>query len=168
MQITLEGDFSCELASERSQTSADVHSSPPAARILIADDQEEMLQTIALTIGDEFEIVGTAENGKRAVELATKLSPDVVVLDISMPAVNGIEAAWCLKRLGSPAKVVFLTVHSDPDFVEAARSAGALAYVCKESLAGDLAPAIRAVMLGNRFTSPSMQLDAGRKPSLPE
>src|SRR5437868_6427680 len=95
-------------------------------RILLADDQEEMLQTIALTVGDQFNVIGTAENGARAVELATKLSPDVLVLDVSMPLVNGIEAASRLKELGSRARIVFLTVNEDPDFVEAALCAGAL------------------------------------------
>jgi DNA-binding NarL/FixJ family response regulator len=125
-------------------------------RILLADDQEEMLRTIALVLGDEFNIIGTAENGKRAVELTAKLSPDVLVLDISMPILNGLEAASRLRELGSRTRVVFLTVNTDPDFVEAARCAGAVGYVVKESLALDLAPAIRAAIGGNSFTSPAM------------
>jgi DNA-binding NarL/FixJ family response regulator len=72
--------------------------------------------------------------------------------------VNGIEAAWQLKKIASPTKIIFVTVHTDPDFVEAARSAGALGYVWKESLVSDLAPAVRAVLHGNRFTSPSIRL----------
>jgi DNA-binding NarL/FixJ family response regulator len=127
-------------------------------RILLADDQQEILRTVVLVLGDEFNIVGTAENGKHAVELVTQLAPDVLVLDISMPIVNGIDAAWRLKEIGSRARVVFLTVHSDPDFVDAALSAGALGYVLKEHLAIDLAPAIRAVLQGNTFTSPSLKL----------
>ena len=127
-------------------------------RILLADDQEEMLQTIVRTLTDDFNVIGTAENGTRAVELATSLSPDVLVLDISMPLVNGIEAACLLRDLGSPARVVFLTVHEDPEFVDAALSAGALGYVLKASLATDLIPAIWAAMQGNIFVSPSMQL----------
>jgi len=66
---------------------------------------------MALTVSDEFEVVGLAENGSRAIELATKLSPDVLVLDIAMPVVNGIEAACRLKELGSRTRVIFLTVH---------------------------------------------------------
>lgn len=129
-----------------------------APRVVLADDQEEMLRTISLVLGNEFNIVGTADNGKHAVELATTLSPDVLVLDISMPVVNGIEAALRLRELGSHTRVVFLTVHRDPDFVEAARSAGALGYVLKDSLAVDLMTAIRTVMRGEIFTSPSLQL----------
>ena len=127
-------------------------------RILLADDQEEMLQAIIPILRDEFNVVGTAENGARAVELATRISPDVVVLDISMPMVNGIEAAGLLRELGSHARVIFLTVHKDPEFVDAALSAGALGYVLKPSLGTDLVPAIWAAMQGNIFVSPSMQL----------
>ena len=126
-------------------------------RVLLADDREEMLQTVVLVLRHEFDVIGTAENGSRAVELATKLSPDVVVLDISMPVVNGIETACRLKELGSHARVIFLTIHTDPEFVEAALSAGALGYVLKPSLATDLVPAIWAAMQGYTFISPSMQ-----------
>ena len=75
----------------------ETETSMAAPRILLADDQEEMLQTVVLVLGDEFNIVGTAEDGKHAVELATQLAPDVLILDISMPIVNGIEAACRLK-----------------------------------------------------------------------
>jgi len=84
-----------------------------------------------------------------------------------MPVVNGIEAALCLKELGFSARVIFLTVHGDPDFVEAARSTGPLGYALKDSLSTDLVPAIAAVMRGDIFTSPSVQLDHLRAPSLP-
>lgn len=112
-----------------------------------------MLRTTIMVLGDEFTIIGTAKNGEDLVKLATHLSPDVVVLDICMPVLNGIKAACRLKELGSDARVIFLTVHTDPDFVEAAWSAGALGYVLKESLAADLAFAIRSVMQGSTFTS---------------
>lgn len=157
MRSTFESDFDDQIASKRPQSLRDVETSMAAPRIVLADDQEEMLRTIALVLGDEFNIVGTAENGKHAVELTTKLSPDVLVLDISMPVVNGIEAASRLRALGSRARVVFLTVNTDPDFVEATRCVGAVGYVLKESLALDLAPAIRAAIQGNSFTSPAMQ-----------
>jgi DNA-binding NarL/FixJ family response regulator len=130
-----------------------------APRVLLADDQAEMLQTITLILGGGFDIVGTAENGSRAIELATKLSPDVLVLDICMPVVNGIEAACLLKERGSRAKVIFLTVHTDPEFVEAALSAGALGYVLKPFLASDLVPAIWAVTRGLVFISSPAQFE---------
>ncbi len=127
-------------------------------RVVLADDQKEILRSVVLTLGDEFSIVGTAEDGKGAVELATRLCPDVLVLDISMPVQNGIEAACHLKELGSTARVVFLTVNSEPEFVEAALVAGALGFVLKQSLASDLVPAIWAAINGATFISPSMEL----------
>lgn len=128
-------------------------------RVFIADDQEEMLQTVAQMLEGEFQVVGMAENGMRVLELAPSLSPDLLVLDISMPVVNGIEAAWRLKASGSSAKVIFLTVHADRDFVEAAMSAGAFGYVLKPYLATDLVPAIWTVLEGNTFVSPAMYLE---------
>jgi DNA-binding NarL/FixJ family response regulator len=135
----------------------EMNTSMLAPRILIADDQEEMVRTIAEALGDSCDIIGTAEDGEHAVELASTLFPDVLILDISMPIVNGIEAAWRLKKLGSRAQIVFVTVHRDPDFIDAARSTGALGYVWKESLGRDLAAAVQAVLQGNRFTSPFVQ-----------
>jgi len=156
MQCAIESDVCDQPTLEPSQTLEKTNPARRVPRVLIADDQEEMVRTIAVALENEFDIIGTAEDGKRAIELATQLLPDILVLDISMPLVNGIEAAWRLKKTASPTKIIFVTVHTDPDFVEAARSAGALGYVWKESLAGDLAPAVRAVLQGNRFTSPSI------------
>ena len=127
-----------------------------APRILLAEDHEEMLETLAGILEGEFQIVGTANNGMRALELTASLAPDIVVLDISMPEVNGIEAAWRLKEEGSLARVVFLTAHNDPDLVEAAVSAGALGYVLKSHLATDLVSAIWQASVGKTFISPSI------------
>jgi len=124
-------------------------------RILLADDQKEMLRVVKLILSDDFTVVGTVYDGMRAIELAASLHPDVLVLDISMPGTNGIEAACYLKEHGSEVRVIFLTVHSDPEFVEAALSAGALGYVLKASLTTDLVPAIRAAMRGSIFISRS-------------
>jgi DNA-binding NarL/FixJ family response regulator len=135
-----------------------MEASMPPPRIVLADDKKEVLRTVTHVLGSRFNVVGTAENGRDAVNLAINLFPDVVVLDISMPIMNGIQAARRLKELHSPARVVFLTVQADPDFVEAALSVGALGYVLKESLATELAPAIWEVMQGSIFTSPSLPL----------
>jgi CheY-like chemotaxis protein len=126
--------------------------------ILLADDQEEMRRTVAHLLEREFHVVGTVENGERVLQLVQSLAPDILVLDISMPVLNGIEAAIRLKESGSQAKVIFLTVHEDADFLEAARSVGALGYVLKSSLAHDLVPAVRRVLEGNTFVSPRMHL----------
>ena len=166
MQSTFESNY--QIALERPEGLPGLETSMSTPRILLADDQEEMLRTVVLVLGDEFNIIGTADNGKHAIELATELSPDVLVLDISMPIMNGLEVAGRLKELGSRASIVFLTVHADPDFVEAARSVGGLGYVLKESLAIDLAPAIRTVKQGNTFTSPSLQLYGSDTASRPD
>jgi DNA-binding NarL/FixJ family response regulator len=129
-----------------------------APRVLLADDQEEMLQTVAEVLDGKFKVVGTAEDGGSAFELISSLSPDVVVLDISMPVMDGLEIALRLQNQGSTAKVVFLTVHDDTDFVEAALSAGALGYVLKPCLATDLVPAIWNALEGHTFVSPSFYL----------
>jgi len=130
---------------------------PLTPRIVLADDQKEMLQTVVLILKDKFRVVGTAENGTDAVDLTTRLSPDVLVLDVCMPVENGIAAAHHLRDLGSKTRVIFLTVNHDREFVEAAMSAGALGYVLKQSLAAELVPAIWSAMDGNIYISPSIQ-----------
>ena len=154
----LETDQQVSTTQTRVATLAKTDVAMNAPRILLADDHEEMLETLAGILEDEFQIVGTANNGMRALELAASLTPDIVVLDISMPEVNGIEAAWRLREEGSLARVVFLTAHNDPDLVEAAMSAGALGYVLKSHLATDLVPALRNALEGNTFVSRSIYL----------
>ena len=123
--------------------------------VLLADDHIELLQAVARMLEGNFEVVATAKDGRRALELAHNLSPDVLLLDISMPLMNGIEAALHLKEEGSSAKVVFLTVHDDRDFVEAAMSAGALGYILKQRLAADLILGLKTVLDGDTFVSSS-------------
>ncbi len=125
-------------------------------RIFLADDQEEMLHIVEQVLEGPFKIVGTAEDGGHALEMVLSASPDVLVLDISMPVMNGIEVASRLRNRGSNAKIVFLTVHEDPDFIQAAMSAGGLGYVLKPSLATDLVPAIMGALKGNTFVSHSI------------
>jgi DNA-binding NarL/FixJ family response regulator len=128
----------------------------PTLRVFLAEDQEEMRQTIVQILCDDFQIVGTAETGAGVLDLPPNLSPDVFVLDISMPVVTGIEAALRLREEGSRAKIIFLTVHEDPDFVENAMAVGAAGYVIKPCMATDLGPAIRKAMEGSTFISPSI------------
>lgn len=131
---------------------------PAIPRILLADDQHEILNEITLILSQEFCVIGTVNDGGDAVEMTMSLNPDVLVLDISMPLVNGIEVAFRLKKLGSPTRIIFLTVHADHDFMDAAFSAGALGYVLKTSIATDLVTAIWAATQDRIFVSPSMQL----------
>ena len=127
-------------------------------KVGLADDQKEVLRTIARILQEHFHVVGTAENGQRAIELAEECDADVIVLDICMPAFGGIEAASHLKGTGSHARILFLTVHEDRDFLEAAFSAGAIGYVLKSFMATDLVPAIVAALNGDSFVSPRMQM----------
>jgi two-component system response regulator EvgA len=126
--------------------------------ILVADDHEEVRRTVASILADEFRIVAMAENGLQVIELALSAHPDVMVLDISMPVVNGIETAIRVKALGCPSKALFLTADDDSDFAEAAMSIGALGYVLKANLFTDLIPAIRCALAGCFYLSRSMRL----------
>jgi len=128
------------------------------ARVLLADDHAAILaQTMNLLAG-EFEIVGSVGNGLDLIEAAARLDPDVAVLDITMPGLDGIEVARRLKRAGCGANLVFLTVHEDPDYVRAALDAGGVAYVSKARLASDLIPAVHSAVAGQRFVSPNLNL----------
>jgi DNA-binding NarL/FixJ family response regulator len=125
-----------------------------APRILLADDNPEIRQRVAELLRADFHVVGSAEDGQQAIESALKLNPDVVVLDISMPVLNGIQAASRLRDLGCSAKVIFLTVHADHDYVETAFSVGALGYVLKSRLTTDLITAIEQALQERKFISP--------------
>ncbi len=122
-------------------------------RILLADDHPAVLDKLAHLLGDAYEVVGSVSNGQAAVDAAVRECPDVVLMDISMPVMNGIEAAEQLIRMRTKAKIVFLTVHDDPDFVRAALATGAAGYVLKSLMATDLFPAIREALAGHRFVS---------------
>jgi DNA-binding NarL/FixJ family response regulator len=122
-------------------------------RVLLADDLPEIRERVTELLRPDFDIVAIAQNGPEAVEAASTLNPDLLVLDISMPILNGIQVASRLRDLGCKAKVIFLTVHEDPDYIEAALSVGALGYVFKSRVATELVPAVRSVLQGHRFMS---------------
>jgi DNA-binding NarL/FixJ family response regulator len=125
-------------------------------RILLADDQREILQTVASMLEYEYQIVGLAEDGQEVLQLAETSSPDLLILDIFMPVLSGFDTAMRLRKSGSLVKILFLTVHEDPDFVNAAISLGALGYVLKPHLVTDLIPAIRGVLEGHLYVSPKI------------
>ena len=108
------------------------------ARLLLADDHKEMRNIVVHLLEREFEILSTVADGRSFLEAASKLKPDVCLLDISMPIMNGIEAAIQLKERGSTAKVIFLTIHEDQDFIQAALRIGASGYVFKRRITSDL------------------------------
>ena len=121
--------------------------------VLLADDHEEFLRIVAQHLEPHFHVIRTAGDGQAMLDEATRLEPDVVVLDISMPGLNGIEAAKRLRARGSRAKIVFLTVHADRDYVRAALGAGAAGYVLKSELASDLLPCLRQAEVASPFVS---------------
>ena len=127
--------------------------SSDAARVLLVDDNKEMLARAAAVLEPDCIIVGTVQDGMSALEADRTLHPDVIVLDISMPGMTGLEVASRLRRAGSRAAVVFLTVHGESDFVVAARAAGGIGYVLKPRLASDLTIAIREAQHGRPFVS---------------
>jgi len=128
-------------------------------RVLLADDHEEILAWVraALTLeSEEFEVVGAVRNGRDAVEEVQRLDPDVLVIDICMPILDGLRAAAQLSS-NCRTKIVFFTLHEDSDFVAAAFSAGASAYVLKSEMATDIVPAIPAALRGHRYLSQALR-----------
>ena len=124
-------------------------------RVLVADDHHMVLDRVLSLLRPNFEVVGTTDNGWDLLTEAERLQPDVIVLDITMPALNGIEAAHKLQEVGSTARLVFLTVHPQSQFVAACFAEGGLAYVTKSRLGIDLISAINEALSGHYFISPS-------------
>jgi len=125
-------------------------------RVLLADDHGGVLDTVARLLVPEFDVVGAVTDGNGLLSAAERLKPDVVIVDISMPILNGIEAVRRLMESGSQAQVVFLTVHESSDYVRAALATGALGYVVKPRLGVDLNVAIKEVHAGRSYLSPSI------------
>lgn len=134
-------------------------------RVVLADDHQPMVAKVREIIGQEFEVLGTAENGNQAVDSVLNLDPDVLITDISMPVANGLQAAERLHMANCRARIVFLTVHEDQVFVSAAFAAGASAYVLKSRLWTDLITPIRESLLGNNFVSQPLKNLASLDPS---
>jgi len=125
-------------------------------RVLLADDHETILAQVRQTLGEDFRVVGAVANGRDAVDEVRRLDPDVLVIDISMPILDGLQAVSQLRSINRRTKVVFLTVHEDQEFVAAAFSAGASGYVTKADVMTDLVPAIHEALEGRSFTSRSI------------
>ena len=132
-------------------------------RILLADDHMMVRQGIrALLEKEGFEVVAEAMDGRDAVRLAEKLKPDVAVLDIAMPLLNGIDAAREIRRVSPRTKTTLLTVHEENQYVVEALRAGVTGYVVKTKAAEDLVKAIREVSLGAVYMSPGVSREAVR------
>jgi two-component system response regulator NreC len=122
-------------------------------RVVLADDHLGLLEVVQSLLKTEVEVVGCVDNGEALFDAAIGLHPDVIVTDISRPRLSGLEAVDRLRESGCQAKVVFLTNHSDPDFVDLALKTGALGYVLKISMVTDLLFAIHEAFAGRGFVS---------------
>ena len=123
-------------------------------RILLADDHKIVLEGLKSLLEPEFELVGTVEDGRALVAQAAKLRPDVIVADISMPGLNGIEAVRKIKKTDESVKVVFLTMHPDPTYAAGAFDAGASGFVLKHSASSELITAIKEAIRGRTYITP--------------
>jgi DNA-binding NarL/FixJ family response regulator len=126
----------------------------PRPRVLLGDDHRMFSKGLQRLLEPQFEIIGISENGRDLIAAAERLRPDVIVADISMPSLNGIEAARRIRKMPHPAKVVFLTMHEDATFATAAFQAGALGYVLKRSEPAEILTAVQEAMRGRVYVSP--------------
>jgi len=119
--------------------------------VVVADDHRRMLDAVSTLLADDFRLVAAVTDGRQAVEAVNRLEPDVVVLDITMPELDGFRTAQALRKAGSRAEIVFLTLHDADDYVEAALRSGAKGYVMKARMEADLPSALRHALSGRRF-----------------
>ena len=137
-------------------------------RVLIADDHALIVSAVENLLRDTYDVVGSAENGQQLIEEATRLKPDVVILDISMPLVNGLEAAKQIQQVHPDAQFVFLSMHKGALYLRRAMEAGARAYVLKTGLIEELLDALRKIAAGETYFSPGLSISANSsRPLLP-
>ena len=125
-------------------------------RVLLADDHRMVAEGVKRLLEEEFELVAVVEDGRQLVETARRLRPDVIVADITMPHLNGIDALVQLKRDNPDVRVVFLTMHKDAAYARRALEAGARGYVLKHSAQAELFLAVHAALDGKTFISPTL------------
>lgn len=127
-------------------------------RILIADDHTILRDGIRSLLSDvpEFQVIGEADDGHTAVQMACELEPDVILLDIAMPVLNGLEATRQIRRYAPRVKVLILTMHENEEYIRQALAAGAMGYILKDAAARDLINAIRQVQRGELVLSPAV------------
>lgn len=122
-------------------------------RVVVADDLLPVLSAVTRLLEKSFDVVGMASDGQSALDAVLSVTPDLVVLDVSMPGMSGIEVARELKRQGSKSRIVFLTVHDDADIVATCQEAGGLGYVLKVQMDTDLVLAMNEALAGRVFVS---------------
>jgi DNA-binding NarL/FixJ family response regulator len=131
-------------------------------RVLLADDHRIVTEGLKGILAEDFELVGVVEDGRAMVKAARELRPDVIVADISMPHLNGIDALAALKRDNPKVRVVFLTMHRDAAYARRALEAGASGYVLKHAAPAELVLAVRAALAGNTFITPDLAAEVFR------
>jgi DNA-binding NarL/FixJ family response regulator len=124
-------------------------------RALLADDHLALIEAETALLLRHFDVVGTVNDGAELVSQALQLEPDVIVADVTMPVLDGIRAIHRLRESGCQAKIVFLTIHSEQEFIHACLEEGALGYVLKSDMKAHLVPAIRAALAGQRYVAVS-------------
>ena len=139
-------------------------------RILLADDHVLIAEGIKKLLEPEFELVGIVADGRSLVTAVAELHPDIAVVDISLPLLNGLDASQHIKKADPNVKIIMLTMHSEPTFVTQAFRVGASGYVLKQSVGSELVDAIREVMKGRTFISPLVThnvVDQAVTPAIP-
>lgn len=129
------------------------------ARVILADDHTLVLQGIGKLLEGHFDLVGTAEDGRAALEAARKLRPDVILLDVAMPLLNGIDAARQIRKLVPETKIIMLSMHADAMYVTESFRAGCSGYLLKRSAASELVFAIEEVLKGRYYVTPAVAKD---------
>ena len=130
-------------------------------RVLLADNHPAVLRAATALLKPQFDIVGSTTDGASLVSLALRLCPDVIVTGITLPVLSGIGAVHRLREFSLPAKIVFLTIHSEEEFVEACMAVGALGYVLKSQMKAHLIPAIQAALGGQSYICQFIPFDVG-------
>jgi DNA-binding NarL/FixJ family response regulator len=123
-------------------------------RVVLADDHTLVLEAFSILLSPDVDIVGTASDGRELIKIVRELKPDIVVTDISMPNLNGVDACMKLLKLAPKTKIIFLTVLNDPDVVAEVIRAGAKGYLLKSSASSELLQAIKAVAAGRTYITP--------------
>lgn len=134
--------------------------------VFIADDHTLMLEGLTKLLASEFDVIGSVTNGRLLLEEAQRLQPDVIVLDVGMPEMNGIEAARRLAKVLPSSKIVFVTQQLGPEYLRTAFASGARAYVAKQSAASELIEAIRLALTGRYYVTPLAGSEAARLAAL--
>jgi DNA-binding NarL/FixJ family response regulator len=128
-------------------------------RILLADDHRIVLEGLKKLLAADYDVIGQAEDGHSLIQEALRLRPDVIIADISMPSLNGIDAVQQIRKEGLKPKVIFLTMHNDALYAKEALDKGASGFVLKHSAPAELILAVQEALRGNTYISPAISQD---------